>query len=149
MFQAWETGPELARIFVPRVAKSKSARGVENLLQSLQSALEASTLLLERLLTNLLSRVLDGCGIDINLKQSTCFPGESSVEVVTGEKIAMKDVKIGDLVKTFAADGKIVFSPVVTFLDQVPDYGGIFFLSFFFSFVRFCPVRLGQFLSGI
>ena len=45
--KAWETGPDLGRIFVHRVAKSKSARIIVNLLRSLQFTPETSILLLE------------------------------------------------------------------------------------------------------
>ena len=65
-----------------------------------------------------------GCKIDVNLKQSTCFPSSSKVELKSGKKIAMNEVAIGDMVKTYSKDGEVLFSPVVTFLDQMPNYRG-------------------------
>ena len=38
----------------------------------------------------------------------------------------MNKLEIGDLVKTYSNDGEIVFSPVITFLDQDIDYKGYF-----------------------
>lgn len=36
----------------------------------------------------------------------------------------MSEVGIGDLLKTYTKKGEVVFSPVVTFLDQMPEYKG-------------------------
>ena len=36
----------------------------------------------------------------------------------------MNELAIGDLVKTYSKDGEVLFSPVVTFLDQMPNYRG-------------------------
>lgn len=68
-----------------------------------------------------------GCKIDVNVKQSTCFPSSSKVELKSGKKIAMNEIAIGDLVKTYSKDGEVLFSPVVTFLDQMPNYRGDFY----------------------
>lgn len=68
-----------------------------------------------------------GCVIDVNVKQSggtTCFPSKSQVELRSGKKIPISDLAIGDTVKTFTKNGEVVFSPVITFLDQNPDYKG-------------------------
>lgn len=68
-----------------------------------------------------------GCVIDVNIKQSggsTCFPSKSQVELRSGKKIPISDVAIGDTVKTFTKKGQVVFSPVITFLEQKPDYNG-------------------------
>ena len=46
------------------------------------------------------------------------------MELLGGEKVPMGSLKIGDRVKTLTAEGRVVYSPVVTFLDQMPDYGG-------------------------
>ena len=69
---------------------------------------------------------LGGCDINLNIKQATCFPSISKVELKSGKKIAMNELEIGDLVKTYSNDGEIVFSPVITFLDQDIDYKGYF-----------------------
>lgn len=68
-----------------------------------------------------------GCVIDVNIKRSgasTCFPSKSQVELRSGKKIPISDVAIGDTVKTFTKKGQVVFSPVITFLEQEPDYNG-------------------------
>ena len=65
--------------------------------------------------------------IDVNVQQSggsTCFPSESQVELRSGRKIPIRDLAIGDTVKTFTKEGQVVFSPVITFLEQEPDYKG-------------------------
>ncbi|XP_029193422.2 desert hedgehog protein-like [Acropora millepora] len=67
-----------------------------------------------------------GCDINLNVKQS-CFPSTSKVELKSGKKIAMNKLEIGDLVKTYSNDGEIVFSPVITFLDQDIDYKGHYY----------------------
>ncbi|XP_078356037.1 tiggy-winkle hedgehog protein-like [Oculina patagonica] len=71
-----------------------------------------------------------GCVIDVNVKQSggtTCFPSKSQVELRSGKKIPISDLAIGDTVKTFTKNGEVVFSPVITFLDQNPDYKGHYY----------------------
>jgi len=68
-----------------------------------------------------------GCKIDLDLKQSTCFPSKAKVELKSGKKIPMSSVRIGDLVKTYSKEGEVMFSPVVTFLDQMPDYKGHYY----------------------
>lgn len=68
-----------------------------------------------------------GCVIDVNVKQSsgtTCFPSKSQVELRSGKKVPISELAIGDTVKTFTKKGEVVFSPVITFLDQTPDYKG-------------------------
>lgn len=68
-----------------------------------------------------------GCVIDVNVKQSggsTCFPSKSQVELRSGKKVPISDLDIGDTVKTFTKKGQVVFSPVITFLDQESDYKG-------------------------
>lgn len=68
-----------------------------------------------------------GCKIDLNIKQSTCFPSTSKVELKSGKKIPMNKVNIGDLVKTYSKEGDVMFSPVVTFLHQMPDFRGDYY----------------------
>ena len=63
----------------------------------------------------------------MNVKQSgdgTCFPSKSQVELRSGKKIPISELAIGDTVKTFTKNGAVVFSPVITFLEQAPDYKG-------------------------
>lgn len=65
--------------------------------------------------------------IDVNVKQSgggTCFPSKAKVEIRSGKKIPISELAIGDTVKTFSRGGEVVFSHVVTFLDQAPDHKG-------------------------
>lgn len=68
-----------------------------------------------------------GCVTNVNVQQSggsTCFPSKSQVELRSGKKIPISDLAIGDTVKTVTKKGQIVFSPVITFLEQEPDYKG-------------------------
>lgn len=64
--------------------------------------------------------------INVNVQQS-CFPSKAKVELRSGKKIPISELAIGDTVKTFSKGGEIIFSPVVTFLDQAPDYKGHYY----------------------
>ena len=75
----------------------------------------------------LFSNTSVGCVTNVNVKSSgsTCFPSKSQVELRSGTKIPISDLAIGDTVKTFTKKGQVVFSPVITFLEQDPDYKGM------------------------
>ncbi|XP_068740613.1 uncharacterized protein [Montipora capricornis] len=68
-----------------------------------------------------------GCGINLKVEQSTCFPSKSKVELKSGKKISMNELDVGDLVKTYSKEGEVKFSPVITFLDQDVDYKGHYY----------------------
>lgn len=76
----------------------------------------------------LFSNTSAGCVTNVNVPKSggsTCFPSKSQVELRSGKKIPISDLAIGDTVKTFTKKGQVVFSPVITFLEQDHDYKGM------------------------
>lgn len=76
----------------------------------------------------LFSNTSAGCVTNVNVPKSggsTCFPSKSQVELRSGKKIPISDLAIGDTVKTFTKKGQVVFSPVITFLEQDPEYKGM------------------------
>jgi hypothetical protein len=54
-------------------------------------------------------------------KSGGCFKATSTVMTSTGQRKAMADLEVGDLVLTADSDGSLQFSPVILFLDRDPD----------------------------
>ncbi|KAK3732922.1 hypothetical protein QZH41_012686, partial [Actinostola sp. cb2023] len=55
----------------------------------------------------------ESCRINVKTDKAggLCFPSTSTVELEKGEKVAMKDLKIGQRVKTMSEGGNIKFTP--------------------------------------
>ena len=49
-----------------------------------------------------------------------CFPGQASVLLENGKRVAMAELRAGDRVQSVDKQGNIVFSPIMLFLDYRP-----------------------------
>ena len=57
-----------------------------------------------------------------------CFPGSSTVMLKNGERREMKDLQVGDSVRSIDSDGKTTFSPVILFIDINENHVGEFYV---------------------
>ncbi|EDO36215.1 predicted protein, partial [Nematostella vectensis] len=51
-----------------------------------------------------------------------CFPSAAQVELDSGERVAMSELRIGDAVKTTDKQGEAFYTKVVTFLQREPSH---------------------------
>ncbi|UYV81381.1 SHH, partial [Cordylochernes scorpioides] len=53
-----------------------------------------------------------------------CFPGNATVETRDGRRVPLSRLKPGEMVRAVGADGSLVWSEVLLFLDRRPDVDG-------------------------